>query len=280
MGCSFTESAFASRKFVEDGTVRNASNPEYKTEAGGVVLAKACRGGYPFAIPKTGYDVMWNKQINYAPTSRNSTTNWLVDALGNPLITSVLATYRDNLNYFGGDARENTDAISNITSLITGPSRIAGSAQGQMDFLNPLKMPRRAFIYFPGQRRVRMAPKFSYDTSHASLGGSVLYDDIYLFVGAMDRFDFKRQRRRCRFQASCRLVLAQPGFEHGLEPQAPALLTLWPLGAPRGALPQVSLPLQRRAHHRQRQVTAGEVERIARLAGVPVTAEPIAEPIR
>jgi hypothetical protein len=186
-----THRDYAFPRFVQDGTVKNASNPECKTDANGVVLAKACRGGYPFPIPKTGYEVMWNKLINYSPPSRSTTTNWLVYAGGNPHLTSALITYRDNLNYFGGDGRENTEAFSNILAQVTAPSRIAGTSQGQMDFINPLKMPRRAFLYFPGQRRVRMAPEFSYDMPHANLGGSVLYDEIFLFVGAMDRFDFK-----------------------------------------------------------------------------------------
>lgn len=189
-----THRDYAYPKFVEEGTVKNASNAQCKTFNGGVSLEKACRGGYPFPIPKTGFEVMWNKLINYQAPGRNFTINWLVDASGNKIMTSKLEPYRDNLNYFpqpGLPTRSNTDAFSNINSAIVGPNRLAGSAQGSMNFLDPLKDPVRAWSYSPGQRRVRMAPEFAYDTPHSTLGGGQVYDEVYLFQGAMDRFDFK-----------------------------------------------------------------------------------------
>jgi hypothetical protein len=188
-----THRDYAYPKAVEEGTVKNATNAECKTFNEGDSLEKACRGGYPFPIPKTGKELMWNKLINYAPPSRTGTANWLVDASGNPILTSKLETYRDNLNYFSDPSspRTSTDNYSNLASNIVGPNRLAGAAQGQSDYLDPIKNPKRSWSYSPGQRRVRMAPEFSYDTPHSTLGGGQVYDEVYLFSGAMDRFDFK-----------------------------------------------------------------------------------------
>jgi hypothetical protein len=57
--------------------------------------------------------------------------------------------------------------------------------------VNPLKRPRRAWLYLPGQRRVKLAPDISYDTPNPGTAGSATYDDSWIFNGAMDRYDFK-----------------------------------------------------------------------------------------
>ena len=51
--------------------------------------------------------------------------------------------------------------------------------------------PRRAWSYTPGQRRVKLSPEFAYDTPVASMGGVTLFDELFVFSGKMDRFDFK-----------------------------------------------------------------------------------------
>lgn len=179
-------------KSVEDASIRNASNPDCKTENDGVSMTEACRGGIPFPIPKTGSEVMWNKVVNYSPVARIDSNNWLLDANGNVLLTSALRLYSDRLNYYGTpQQRKDTSAYVNLISILTGPTRSVGAGQGFKDHLNPVEKPRRAFSYTPGQRRVRMAPEFTYDTPHGQLGGAVVYDEVYLFSGAMDRFDFK-----------------------------------------------------------------------------------------
>lgn len=182
---------------VTEASIRNASNPECKTEDDGVSLSKACRGGFPFPIPKTGNEVMWNKVVAYQPPLRSWTSNWLLDAGGNVLLTSALNVYADRLNYYGGaDDRKDTDSYVTNLAVLTGPTRSVGAGQGFKDFLHPIQQPRRSFSYTPGQRRVRLAPEFAYDTPHGQLGGALVYDEIYLFSGAMDRFDFKLVGRK------------------------------------------------------------------------------------
>src|SRR5690606_5699841 len=53
----------------------------------------------------------------------------------------------------------------------------------------------RAWSYIPGQRRVRQAPEFTYDTV-STLSGVLLFDEINGFDGKMDRFDFELVGRK------------------------------------------------------------------------------------
>jgi hypothetical protein len=55
----------------------------------------------------------------------------------------------------------------------------------------PLKQPRKAWQYLPGQRRVRLAPDLAYDTPNPGAAGAGTYDDVSVFNGAIDRFDWK-----------------------------------------------------------------------------------------
>jgi hypothetical protein len=76
------------------------------------------------------------------------------------------------------------------------PSRISGQMTMLTDYLDMDAKPRRAFNYSPGQRRVKLAPEFAYDTPVSQLGGVTLFDELFLFSGKMDRFDFKLVGRK------------------------------------------------------------------------------------
>ena len=72
-----------------------------------------------------------------------------------------------------------------------GPSRRAGEALLWYDSVNPMKQGRRAWQYLPGQRRVKLAPDLAYDTPNPGAAGASTYDDVSVFNGAMDRYNWK-----------------------------------------------------------------------------------------
>ena len=79
-----------------------------------------------------------------------------------------------------------------IKLLYTGPARRAGEAlHGRSTPSIRSKQPRRAWQYLPGQRRVKLAPDLAYDTPNPGTAGAATYDDVFVFNGAMDRFDWK-----------------------------------------------------------------------------------------
>jgi hypothetical protein len=58
---------------------------------------------------------------------------------------------------------------------------------------------QRAWSYQAGQRRVRLAPEFAYDTPVAQFGGAMFFDEINIFAGRMDRFKFELKGRKLMF---------------------------------------------------------------------------------
>lgn len=172
-------------KDIIDETVKNATRA--KTSNEGRVLEGAA-GGYPFPIPKDGYEVMWNHLMRYSGVAyRLSYKSWNVDANGTPtLATSGVLT--EDFPYYG---ESDSGLFWRLRSDYTGPARRVGESLMVHDNVNPMEKGRRAWQYLPGQRRVKLAPDIAYDAPNPGTSGATTYDDTFVFNGAMDRFDFK-----------------------------------------------------------------------------------------
>lgn len=178
---------------VLDATVRNATT--CNTLNDGLSLDPACRGGIPFPIPKTGHEVMWNQQVRYNDgkygTTTSSSNSWIVASNGAVTKASEQATFVERPYYQTDVAGRDPQMYTRVYSVTKEPARRAGELTGYMDFLDPTTRPRRAWSYTPGQRRVKLAPEFAYDTPVASMGGIELFDELFMFSGMQDRFDFR-----------------------------------------------------------------------------------------
>ncbi|WP_249267352.1 DUF1329 domain-containing protein [Pseudomonas aeruginosa] len=181
-------------------TQRNASDPECKSFNDGLSIAEACRGGLPFPLPKDDQQVMWNYILNYQGVNG---WDWNHSAYvvnqGRPTLTNTNRSTGEKpfyqLEVPGRDPR----IAQRIWSRIVAPARTAGQASGYWDYLDPVTSARSAWSYSTGQRRVRKAPEFAYDTPNSAFGGVAFYDEIFLFSGKMDRFDWKLLGRKEMF---------------------------------------------------------------------------------
>jgi hypothetical protein len=179
--------------WVRENTVKNAARPKLVGDGDGVVDAHA---QIPFPIPKSGKEAMWNAQLRYAsPFERaDSYGTWLVDSAGNK--TNIYKAQVDYERAYWNAELKEAEYFLRLINTNTAPAAKAGEIQ--MRF-NPLRMDttdQNAWTYSPGQRRVRLAPEFKYDTVAATAGGIELYDEIMGFDGRMDRFDFQLVGRR------------------------------------------------------------------------------------
>lgn len=169
-----------------NNAVKNATR--CKTAEEGLAIIEACRGGTPFPIPKTGHEVMWNHITRYVGnTEFRAKTNY-VDASGRVIQTADFYGYQE-MPYYNPSAADPKVMIYYRGDQLS--ARNAGNSTFFADHLNPVETGRRVYAYSPGQRRVRVAPDFAYDTPSDSSGGVQLYDEVNVFSGKMDRFDFK-----------------------------------------------------------------------------------------
>jgi Protein of unknown function (DUF1329) len=175
-------------------TVRNATG--CKLIKDGLAVETACRGGLPFPIPKTGQEVMWNQLLRYQGDTAITTSqsrSWVVDSTGQPTMTAEQKTWTDGVWYQTDLDDRDPSMAWRVLSVTLAPARRAGEATGLIDFIDPVDKPRKAWSYTPGQRRIKGSPEFAYDTPVASMGGVTLFDELFVFSGKMDRFDFKLQ---------------------------------------------------------------------------------------
>ena len=191
-----THRDFVYPKRVLDNSIRNA------TSCKGVdndLRLEGCYAGFPFPVPKTGSQVMWNKLINYQGPAWNSPTNcWVVnpggDGKGKPVLQTYSRAQQEAPIYFPENADKvvPTNAIYwRIVQSNLGPTRKVGEKILIHDSLDMAGLGRRVWQYIPGQRRVKLAPDLAYDTPSPNSGGASTMDDAKGFLGGMNRFDWK-----------------------------------------------------------------------------------------
>lgn len=183
-----THRTVALPKSVLDTTVKNVTQAKLSTD--GLSLS-GTRGGIPFPIPKTGSEAMFNHLARYqgllVVVPKFSAYN--VDRAGK-LALSSQGTWTQDSPYYESSNATDPNLLSRAQAVYSGPARRAGESIMTMESLDAAKA-RRAWQYLPGQRRVRLAPDLAYDTPNPSTGGMSTYDDVNLFNGLQDRFDFK-----------------------------------------------------------------------------------------
>ena len=88
-----------------------------------------------------------------------------------------------------------TDSIGNVLAYfeqkVTAPARLAGTILMVHETLDQVKESRRAWVYNTGQRRVRRAPQVAYDNPGTASDGMRTSDQLDMFNGGIDRYDWK-----------------------------------------------------------------------------------------
>lgn len=175
---------------ILDNGVKNASGA--KSLENGLAIDNVLPG-VPFPIPQSGNEAMWNFLLRYQGVSINSKyDSWNVDSAGVPSLATTGQAFISYPIYENlSQPISSADVYYQMKLSYTGPARRAGEAVMLKDAANPLQQPRRAWQYLPGQRRVKLAPNLAYDTPNPGTAGAGTYDDVFVFNGALDRYDWK-----------------------------------------------------------------------------------------
>jgi len=146
----------------------------------------------PFPIPKNAYELIWNHKLKYKGVCLSRYNNQVT-----PTTDGSYTLIRLNEELMGRYWEEGTtlDDIGNILTFffqrVESPARLAGNMLLVHETLNQIKQPRMAWIYNPGQRRVRRAPNVAYDNPGTASDGLRTSDMLDMFNGAMDRFEWE-----------------------------------------------------------------------------------------
>lgn len=163
--------------------------------ADGWRLEHAAGAAVPFPQPKSGIEVLWNYKLRYMAKGRKAQISFLRREAGGGL-TEVRQWASEYYPYNDPAVKAPADT-DDIEAKLLYDIQSPSSRAGEMYLVHArLDQPQNAWIYFPGQRRVRQAPTFAYDNPIAGSDNLYFVDQINMFTGALDRYDFKLLGKR------------------------------------------------------------------------------------
>ncbi|OYV02077.1 MAG: hypothetical protein CFE45_01980 [Burkholderiales bacterium PBB5] len=178
--------------FVADNTKKNVGTA--KIGADGWSLKEAWVPGYPFPMPANGAEAMWNAKMRYRGLGvdyKNVVTSVSPRKGG----TEWIRAGQEFTAYMPWGAKGST-LLSKLPQIeyyayfaYTSPTALAGQALAISYFLD--QPGSETFYYFPGQRRVRRMPTYSYDSPQIGMENQYTLDEPFVFNGSIDRFDWK-----------------------------------------------------------------------------------------
>jgi hypothetical protein len=208
---------------VYDNTFKNAT----RAKLNGDVVTGAY-GGIPFPIPKSGTEVMWNHLLRWRGASWQFNVDMYQFTSDGRAILATDGLGDQQMPYYLPDGSPEKFAQSGDFWLVrlvnAGPPIRAGEAIVGRENVDSSKS--QAWVYLTGQRRVRKLPNPCCDTPTPAAAGVMSFDELEVFTGRLDRFDFKLAGRKEMIVPYNGNRLLQPKTaaevlgKHGLNPDA------------------------------------------------------------
>ena len=177
--------------------------------------------GIPFPIPASGQEVIWNHLLRYRGETVACVVG-LVAVTRGGAYTLVKNSLEIELRYSlpGMTLEELGNTMIYYKQKVLAPARLAGDIVLVHETMNQFREPRSAWTYNPGQRRVRRAPNIAYDNPGTSSDGLRTADQIDMFNGAIDRYDWNLAGKRELYVPynSYKLHSSDLGFSDILKP--------------------------------------------------------------
>ncbi|GLH38426.1 DUF1329 domain-containing protein [Pseudomonas moraviensis] len=169
----------------------------------------------PFPIPKTGVEVIWNHITRYRG---GSVTRLVTQATPQPNGSYSLVYFQDQFVFRDKmkdyDPANPGNILFYFKQKVTAPARLAGGVLLVHETLDQVKEPRSAWVYNAGQRRVRRAPQVSYDGPGTAADGLRTSDNLDMYNGAPDRYDWKLEGKKEIYIASDSYKLDDPKLKY------------------------------------------------------------------
>ncbi|NWL21168.1 DUF1329 domain-containing protein [Pseudomonas umsongensis] len=191
---------------------KNATNTELVSGGNGL---KNFETAIPFPIPKSGVEVIWNHITRYRG---GSVTRLVTQATPQPNGSFSLVYFQDQFVFRDKmkdyDPANPGNILFYFKQKVTAPARLAGGVLLVHETLDQVAEPRSAWVYNAGQRRVRRAPQVSYDGPGTAADGLRTSDNLDMYNGAPDRYDWKLEGKKEMYIASDAYKLDDPKLKY------------------------------------------------------------------
>lgn len=184
-----TRRSAAAPKRIYDATRKIAATAKLTDEGNGVTGAVI---GIPFPIPENGLQVIWNHILRWRAESAARTT---AQAAPTRKGAYTLVKFEDqivfNYSHQGITEQSLNNVIAFFKQKVVAPARLAGGILLVHETLDQNKEHRKAWLYNPGQRRVRRAPNVAFDNPGTAADGQRTSDQFDMYNGSPERYDWK-----------------------------------------------------------------------------------------
>ena len=173
---------------IYDAIKRNAPTARLTDDGNGFTGAIE---GIPFPIPENGLEAIWNHIVRWrADEGTRAIGQAPVTREGSYTLVKFIDNYLGVYGMPGMTEEELDNVIIYFKQRVVSPARLAGEVLLVHETLDQSKEHRRAWIYNPGQRRVRRAPNVAFDNPRTASDGLATSDQLDLFNGSPERYNW------------------------------------------------------------------------------------------
>jgi hypothetical protein len=184
-----THRSGASPERVYEATKRNATAAKLVPDGNGFTGALS---GTPFPMPQSGVEVYWNHVTRYRSIAAALQVGQAPMTAGGAY---TLVEFKEEFYFQYYEPGMTDAALNNIllffTQETTAPARLAGEVLLVQETIDQAREARRAWVYNPGQRRVRRAPNVAFDNPGTNADNLRTADQFDMYNGSPQRYDWK-----------------------------------------------------------------------------------------
>lgn len=223
-GDTFRMNVYPSRRSASNpqriyDATRETARTAALTEAGNGVTGAVI--GVPFPIPGNGLEVIWNHILRFRGTAAKRIIGQAaVTRSGTYTMVTLEDEYYAPYHLPGATVEELNNIIIQFRQRITAPARLVGQIILVHETLNQAREHRKAWIYNPGQRRVRRAPNVAFDNPGTASDGLRTSDQFDMYNGSPERYNWDLVGKREMYVPynSYKLHSADVSYEELLQP--------------------------------------------------------------
>jgi len=184
-----THRSAAAPQHIYDATKQIAGAAKLTADGNGVDNAII---GIPFPVPSNGLEAIWNHILRWRAGFAEREIAQAAPTRGGDY-TLVEFSDQFNLQYSqqGMTAEQLNNIILYFKQEVKAPARLAGGVLLVHETLNQKAEDRKAWLYNPGQRRVRRAPNVAFDNPGTASDGIRTNDQFDMYNGSPERYNWK-----------------------------------------------------------------------------------------
>ncbi|MCX7060347.1 MAG: DUF1329 domain-containing protein [Gammaproteobacteria bacterium] len=201
-------------KYMEE-TMKNAT----RAELDGVDNPKGAFVGFPFPIPKSGAEPIWNHRVKFRGTTvRRYNNQMIVQQNGKFTLTKIVEDvkfyYASLDNQKPIELKPGADFLRYLSETIS-PPRVAGTFILVHEKAGFGPEGRSAWLYAPALKRIRRAPAVCCDNPYEGTDGHQFYDQVDMYNGVLERFTWKLVGKKEMYIPYNSYKIAGPKVKYG-----------------------------------------------------------------